>query len=218
MNIRLPFDRDVWRFVAPFAFVAILLGHVSTNLGWGGFILTVCCLLFFRDPERVHPSREDIVVSPADGTVLKIIEGNAPTELELEGNWKRVSIFMSVFDVHINRAPVSGVVEKILYIPGKFFNASMDKSSEFNERQSTYMKMADGATVVFVQIAGLIARRIRSDISEGQDLKMGDRVGLIRFGSRVDVYFPKTAEVLIEEGQMMVAGETILANLKPKKK
>ncbi|MDR2267876.1 MAG: phosphatidylserine decarboxylase [Holosporaceae bacterium] len=216
MNIRLPFDRDAWRFVGCFAVTAILLGHVSSNLGWGGFIATVCCLLFFRDPERVHPSKGGVIVSPADGRILKISEGEAPEELGLHGQWKKVSIFMSVCDVHVNRAPIAGVVEKIIYTPGKFFNADFDKASEDNERQTTYIKTADGATVVFVQIAGLLARRIRCDISEEQALEMGERVGIIRFGSRVDVYFPKTAEVSIEEGQQVIAGETILAHLKTK--
>ncbi|MDR2681613.1 MAG: phosphatidylserine decarboxylase [Holosporaceae bacterium] len=216
MNIRLPFDREAWKFAAIFAVAAILLGHISPNLGWGGFIATVCCLLFFRDPERVHPLKKDVVISPADGIAIKISEGDVSSELELEGSWKKVSIFMSIFDVHINRTPVSGIVEKIIYTPGKFFNVTLDKASEYNERQATYMKTADGITVVFVQIAGLLARRIRCDVREGQELEMGDRVGIIRFGSRVDVYFPKTAEVLVEEGQVMVAGETILAQLKTK--
>ncbi|MDR3151542.1 MAG: phosphatidylserine decarboxylase [Holosporaceae bacterium] len=216
MNIRLPFDRDAWRFVGILAFGAVLLSHVSSNLGWGGFIAAVCCLLFFRDPERVHPSKEGVIVSPADGRILKISEVEAPGELGLHGHWKKISIFMSVCDVHVNRAPVDGVVEKIIYTPGKFFNADFDKASEDNERQATYMKTADGATVVFVQIAGLLARRIRCDISEGQTLGMGDRVGIIRFGSRVDVYFHKTVEVLMEEGQQVIAGETILAYLKAK--
>ncbi|MDR3179747.1 MAG: phosphatidylserine decarboxylase [Holosporaceae bacterium] len=216
MNIRLPFDREAWKFAAFFAIVAILFSHVNANLGWGGFIATVCCLLFFRDPERVHPQKKDIVLSPADGIVLKVSEGDAPAELELKGDWKKVSIFMSIFNVHVNRAPVAGTVEKIVYTPGKFFNVTLDKASEYNERQATYLKTVDDVAVVFVQIAGLVARRIRCDIREGQELKMGDRIGLIRFGSRVDVYFPKTATVFVEEGQVMVAGETILAQLKTK--
>ncbi|GHU16373.1 phosphatidylserine decarboxylase proenzyme [Alphaproteobacteria bacterium] len=218
MNNRFPFDRDAGPIVAFFAVISILLGHVSINLGWCGFIFTMFCLMFFRDPERIHSSKEDIIISPADGTVLKVSDGEAPTELELDGNWKKISIFMSVFNVHVNRTPVSGIVEKITYIPGKFFNASLDKASEYNERQATYVKRADGTTVVFVQIAGLIARRIRCDITEGQNLKIGDRIGIIRFGSRVDVYFPHSAEVAVEEGQAMVAGETILAHLKSRKK
>lgn len=214
MNIRLPFDRDGWKFAGVMAVIAVFLGSISTGMGWLGFLLTVGCLLFFRDPERVHPSSKSAIISPADGIVLRISQCKPPKELELEGEWKKISIFMSIINVHVNRAPVSGIVEKILYIPGKFFNVSLDKASEYNERQATYMKMSDGTQVVFVQIAGLIARRIRCDISEGQELELGDRVGIIRFGSRVDVYFQKNAEIYVEDGQITVAGETILAKLK----
>lgn len=213
MNIRLPFDRDGWRFAGVSAVISVFLGAISTNMGWLGFLTTIGCLLFFRDPERVHPSSETAIISPADGIVLRISECNPPEELGLEGEWKKISIFMSIINVHVNRAPVSGIVEKILYIPGKFFNVSLDKASEYNERQATYMKMLNGTQVVFVQIAGLIARRIRCDIVEGQELELGDRVGIIRFGSRVDVYFPKSANIFVEDGQVTVAGETVLANL-----
>jgi phosphatidylserine decarboxylase len=214
MNIKLPFDRDGWKFAGVMAIIAVILGHLSTNMGWLGFLSTIGCLLFFRDPERVHPSSETAVVSPADGIVLKISTSQPPDELELDGVWKKVSVFMSVTNVHVNRAPVSGIVEKIRYIPGKFFNVSLDKASEYNERQATYMRMRDGTPVVFVQIAGLIARRIRCDVVEGQELEMGDRVGIIRFGSRVDVYFSKDAKIFVEDGQVTVAGETILADLR----
>jgi phosphatidylserine decarboxylase len=214
MNIRLPFDRDAWRFAGSAAIIAILLGLIGNNMGWLGFIMTVGCLLFFRDPERVHPSSKTAVVSPADGIVLRISECEPPAELGLTGVWKKISVFMSITNVHVNRAPVSGIIEKILYIPGKFFNVSLDKASEYNERQATYMKMLDGTMIVFVQIAGLLARRIRCDITEGQEVVMGDRVGIIRFGSRVDVYLPMRVNVLVEDGQVTVAGETILADLK----
>ncbi len=214
MNIRLPFDREAWKFAGVAAVIAILFGHIGNNMGWLGFLSTIGCLLFFRDPERVHPSRESIAISPADGIVIKISECDPPAELELEGTWKKISIFMSVFNVHVNRTPVSGIVEKILYIPGKFFNVSLEKASEYNERQATFMRMENGTKIIFVQIAGLIARRIRCDISEGQQLEMGDRVGIIRFGSRVDVYLPLKSDILVEEGQIMVAGETVLADLR----
>lgn len=214
MNIRLPFDREAWKFAGVAAVIAILFGHIGNNMGWLGFLSTIGCLLFFRDPERVHPSRESIAISPADGIVIKISECEPPAELELDGTWKKISIFMSVFNVHVNRTPVSGIVEKILYIPGKFFNVSLDKASEYNERQATFMRMENGAKIIFVQIAGLIARRIRCDISEGQQLEMGDRVGIIRFGSRVDIYLPLKSNILVEEGQVMVAGETVLADLR----
>lgn len=211
MGIRCPFDKDGCKIAAVVAAIAIILGSLSTNMGWVGFLLTIGCLLFFRDPERVHPSRDGIAISPADGIVLKVSECEAPAELELEGKWKKISIFMSLANVHVNRTPVSGIVEKILYIPGKFFNVTLDKASEYNERQATYMRMPDGKQIVFVQIAGLIARRIRCDIKEGQQLTMGQRIGIIRFGSRVDVYLPSDVQILVEEGQNTVAGETVLA-------
>ncbi|MDR1334591.1 MAG: phosphatidylserine decarboxylase [Holosporaceae bacterium] len=213
MDIRLPFDRDGSKIAAVVAIVAIFLGNLSTNMGWLGFILTIGCLFFFRDPERVHPAGNSVVVSPADGTVLKVAECDPPDELEIQGKRKKISIFMSIFDVHVNRAPISGRVEKILYIPGKFFNVTLDKASDFNERQATYIRAANNAQIVFIQIAGLIARRIRSDIAEGQKLEIGQRVGIIRFGSRVDIYLPADVEVLVKEGQLTVAGETILAHL-----
>lgn len=213
-NVRLPFDRDGWKFAGVAAVIAILLGHIGNNMGWLGFLSTIGCLLFFRDPERVHPSAKNVAISPADGIILRVSECEPPNELGLEGTWKKVSIFMSILNVHVNRAPVSGVVDKILYIPGKFFNVSLDKASDYNERQATYMTMKNGMKVVFVQIAGLIARRIRCDITEGQELEMGDRVGIIRFGSRVDVYLPNYVQVQVEDGQVAVAGETILARFK----
>lgn len=214
MNFRLPFDKDGLKFALPVAFFAICVGMISTNMGWLGFLLTIGCLLFFRDPERVHPTKPDIVISPADGIVLKITECTPPAELQLEGTWKKISIFMSLTNVHVNRAPVPGIVDKLFYVPGRFFNVTLDKASEYNERLATYMHTEDGTRIVFVQIAGLIARRIRSDIKEGDTLGLGQRVGMIRFGSRVDVYVPESAEVVVEEGQVTVAGETILANLK----
>lgn len=213
-NIRLPFDCDGWKFAGVAAVIAILLGHIGNNMGWLGFLATIGCLLFFRDPERVHPSSKTVAISPADGIILRVSECEPPAELELKGTWKKVSIFMSILNVHVNRAPVSGIVDKILYIPGKFFNVSLDKASEYNERQATYMTMPDGTKVVFVQIAGLIARRIRCDITEGQQLEMGDRVGIIRFGSRVDVYLPDHVKICVEDGQVAVAGETILASFR----
>jgi phosphatidylserine decarboxylase len=213
MNIRLPFDREAWKFTGVAAICAILLGHIGTNMGWIGFLMTLFCLMFFRDPERVHPKRKGAVVSPADGVVLNITDVEPSAEMEMKGKRKKISIFMSIFDVHVNRSPVPGIVEKITYIPGKFFNAVLDKSSKDNEKQLTYVKMDDGTKIVFVQIAGLIAGRIRCDITEGQRLAVGDRVGIIRFGSRVDVYIPETALVQVEDGQIVVAGETVLADL-----
>lgn len=214
MRIRLPFDREAWKFAGVVAVIAIFLGQVSTNMGWVGFLLTVGCLLFFRDPDRVQPSRESAIVSPADGVVLKITDSNLPSELGIDKKAKKISIFMSIFDVHVNRTPIKGIVEKIIYIPGEFFNVTLDKSSEANERQIICLKLASGIQVVFVQIAGLIARRIRCDITEGQELATGERVGMIRFGSRVDLYLPEDLPILVEEGQVMVAGESVIAELK----
>ena len=214
MRIRLPFDREAWKFAGVVAVIAIFLGQVSTNMGWVGFLLTIGCLLFFRDPDRVQPSRESAIVSPADGVVLKITDSNLPSELGINKKAKKISIFMSIFDVHVNRTPIKGTVERIIYIPGEFFNVTLDKSSEANERQITCLKLASGMQVVFVQIAGLIARRIRCDITEGQELATGERVGMIRFGSRVDLYLPENLPILVEEGQVMVAGESVIAELK----
>jgi phosphatidylserine decarboxylase len=211
MDIRLPFDRDGCKIAGVFAAIALLLGHIGTNMGWLGFLVTVACLAFFRDPERVHPTKSSVAVSPADGIVLKISTCTPPEELGLEGEWKKICIFMSVFNVHVNRAPVAGVIEKMLYIPGKFFNVTLDKANEYNERRATFIRTAEGIPVVFVQIAGLLARRIRCDVVEGQQLEAGDRVGIIRFGSRVDVYLPGDSVVFVEEGQVTVAGETVLA-------
>ncbi|MDR1561411.1 MAG: phosphatidylserine decarboxylase [Holosporaceae bacterium] len=216
MDIRLPFDKDGGKIAGIIAVFAIFLGNVSTNMGWVGFLLTIGCLLFFRDPERVHPTKKSIVVSPADGIVLKISECKPPEELGIKEQRKKISIFMSVFNVHVNRTPISGIVEKIFYVPGRFFNVTLDKASDFNERQAIFMRTKDGTSIIFVQIAGLIARRIRSDISEGQELEIGERIGIIRFGSRVDVYLPMSSNITIEEGQITIGGETIIANLMDK--
>lgn len=217
MNISLPFDREAWKFAGILAIFSIAVGSFSTNAGWLFSIFTVCVLLFFRDPDRVHPVGDYFVTSPADGIVLKISELEPPQELNLKGKWRKISIFMSIFNVHVNRTPVSGKVVDVQYTPGKFFNVTLDKANEYNERLATHMIMKDGSKVVFVQIAGLIARRIRCDIEIGQELTIGDRVGMIRFGSRVDVYLPLDVKILVEEGQIAVAGETILADMSSKK-
>ncbi len=213
MKIKLPyFDRDGWRAAFVIWLVAFIIGHVSEPVWWIGVAIGFSCLLFFRDPERIPPSKKHVVVSPADGIILKIADVEPPAELELSGRRKKISIFMSVLNVHVNRTPIAGVVEKLLYIPGRFFNVTLDKANEYNERQATFVKSDDGVELVFVQIAGLIARRIRCDIKEGDRLERGQRIGIIRFGSRVDVYLPLDVSVLVEEGQITVAGETILAN------
>lgn len=219
MKIKLPyFDRDGWRAAFAIWLVAFVVGHVSEPIWWIGVAIGFACLLFFRDPERIPPSKKHVVVSPADGIILKIADVEPPAELELSGKRKKISIFMSVLNVHVNRTPAAGIVEKILYIPGRFFNVTLDKANEYNERQATFVKNDDGMELVFVQIAGLIARRIRCDIKEGDKLERGQRVGIIRFGSRVDVYLPLDVSVLVEEGQITVAGETILANYNAEEK
>ncbi len=213
MTITLPyFDRDGWLAAFVIWIVAFFMGFVSETVWWIGVAVGFACLLFFRDPERIPPSKKHVVVSPADGIILKISESDPPKELGLTGKRKKISIFMSVLNVHVNRTPIAGVVEKIIYTPGKFFNVTLDKANQYNERQATFVKNEDGMSLVFVQIAGLIARRIRCDIKEGDILERGQRVGIIRFGSRVDVYLPVEVAVLVEEGQITVAGETILAN------
>ncbi|MDR1267829.1 MAG: phosphatidylserine decarboxylase [Holosporales bacterium] len=211
------FDREAGWFAVLFAGVTLLLGCWSVHLRWLGIILTVWCLYFFRDPERVHPLDDGhVLVSPADGKVVAIGLQAPPAELGLQGPpLQKVSIFMSVFSVHVNRAPMGGVIEKIVYVPGKFFNATLDKASEENEREITLLQTSHGL-VVYTRIAGLIARRIRRDVLEGETLKLGQRVGIIRFGSRVEVYLPAGAILAVEEGQTMIAGETVMARFAKK--
>ena len=183
-------------------------------LGWIGLVLTVWCFYFFRDPERVTPDKPDLVVSPADGTVQMITKVKAPEELGLgDAKFTRISVFMSVFNVHVNRAPAEGKILKSVYVPGKFLNATLDKASKDNERQILAMKTKGGKTLCFVQIAGLVARRILCEATEGMEYKAGERFGLIRFGSRLDVYLPEGVEPQVCLGQTMVAGETVIADL-----
>jgi phosphatidylserine decarboxylase len=177
-------------------------------------VLTAWCAYFFRDPERVTPGESGLVISPADGMVLLFEDAPPPLELGMgDGVRPRVSIFMNVFNVHVNRIPAHGVIEKISYRPGRFFNASLDKASEHNERMSVSMKTNQGAEIAFVQIAGLVARRIKCGLAEGQQVRAGDRFGLIRFGSRVDVYLPAGTRPKALPGQTAVAGETVIADL-----
>jgi len=180
-----------------------------------GGILTAWCTYFFRDPERFTPTREGLIVSPADGVVQMITEAVPPSELEMPIEaLTRVSVFMNVFDVHVNRAPVDGHISGLGYRPGKFLNASLDKASEDNERQAVKIRTDDGAEVAFVQIAGLVARRILCWVERDQPIRVGERFGMIRFGSRVDVYLPKGVSPLVVVGQKAVAGETVLADMR----
>ena len=209
-----PLHPEGRKFVALFGAVALALFLVSEPLGWLGLGATVWCYYFFRDPVRVTPDRAGLVVSPADGVVSLIEPAVPPAELGLGPDpLTRVSVFMNVFDCHVNRAPVPGVVTRIAYRPGKFLHASLDKASEDNERMSLCMTMDDGRQVAFVQIAGLVARRIVCFVTEGTRLQTGERFGLIRFGSRVDVYLPHGVAPLVAVGQSTVAGETVLADL-----
>jgi phosphatidylserine decarboxylase len=179
-----------------------------------GVVLTLWCIYFFRNPVRVTPTREGLVVSPADGMVLMIVAAPPPLELSMgDAPLMRISIFMSPFDVHVNRIPVSGKVKRRAYFPGRFFNAALDKASTFNERLSLALELPDGRDLAVVQIAGLVARRIRCDAVEGQTVRAGERFGLIRFGSRADVYLPDGANPLVVPGQRVIAGETVLADL-----
>ena len=201
-------------FIGIFALASLFLFWVWTPLGWIGVVLTIWCALFFRDPPRVTPTREGLVISPADGRVSQIINAVPPVELNLgEQPMPRVSIFMSVFDCHINRSPVAGRIERIAYKPGTFINADLDKASEDNERNS--FVIATGPTRIgVVQIAGLLARRIVCFSREGASVGAGERIGMIRFGSRVDVYLPEGVRPLVAAGQTATAGETVIADLR----
>jgi phosphatidylserine decarboxylase len=206
--------KEGYPFIGAFALASLILFWIWSPLGWIGTILTVWCALFFRDPKRVTPQREGIVVSPADGRVSLITQTVPPAELGLgSAPLLRISIFMSVFNCHVNRSPVAGRIEKIVYRPGKFLNAELDKASEDNERNSLVIATAAGRIGV-VQIAGLVARRIVSFVHEGQSLNAGERFGLIRFGSRLDVFLPDGAKPLVAEGQTSIAGETVLADFR----
>jgi phosphatidylserine decarboxylase len=199
-------------FGSIFFIVTLVLGHLFVPLGWIGFVLTLWCFYFFRNPKRFTPTREGLIISPADGVVQSIQTMTPPKSLGLDGERVRVSIFMNVFNVHVNRIPFGGVVKKILYHPGKFLNASLDKASEHNERQSIVLETENKQLIAFTQIAGLIARRIRCDVQEGQEVQTGEVFGLIRFGSRVDVFLPPKVNPLVCVGQTMVAGETVIAD------
>lgn len=208
-----PIHPEGYVFVAVFAAAAFVLHWLSPTLGWIGFIATAWCAYFFRDPPRVTPLREGRVVSPADGVVCSVGFFLPPPELGMGAEpLQRVSVFMSVFDVHVNRAPVAGRVTRIAYKPGVFINADLDKASEDNERNGLVIESPLGRFGV-VQIAGLVARRIVCFVKEGETLGVGERFGLIRFGSRVDVYMPSSARAMVAVGSRAIAGETVLADM-----
>ena len=206
-----PIHTEGYKFLVIAAFATIILLIINGFLGLIGLLLTVWVYYFFRDPERVIIEDDNYLVSPADGEVIKVEEVDGPKEVGLENKkFKKISIFMNVFDCHVNRTPCSGTVEEILYKPGKFLNASFDKASEDNERNYYKIKDKDGNDIVVVQIAGLIARRIVCETNKGQSLDQGDRIGMIRFGSRADIYY-ENYEPLVKIGQKTISGETLLA-------
>ncbi|NNG04393.1 MAG: phosphatidylserine decarboxylase [Inquilinus sp.] len=213
-SVLVPIHRAGWPFVAIFAVASAVLGLVWQPVGWIGLGLTAWCAYFFRDPDRVTPTRPGLVVSPADGRVQMITQAVPPPELGAGDKPRtRVSIFLNVFDVHVNRVPAAGKIEEVEYHAGTFVNASLDKASEDNERAAALLRLADGRDIVFVQIAGLVARRIICDLKEGQDVKTGQRFGLIRFGSRTDLYLPDGVAPLVVVGQRAIGGETVIADL-----
>jgi phosphatidylserine decarboxylase len=209
-----PIHPEGYPFVGGFVVLSLVLFWIWSPLGWIATVLTIWCALFFRDPARVTPVREGLVVAPADGRISMLTQALPPAELGLgDRPLPRISIFMNVFNCHVNRSPVAGRIERIAYRPGAFINAELDKASEDNERNSLVIATADGRIGV-IQIAGLVARRIVSFVREGQTIGAGERFGLIRFGSRLDVYLPEGTRALVAEGQTAVAGETVLADFR----
>lgn len=209
-----PMHREGIKFVLIFALITVGFFFISDWLGWAGVGLTIWCYYFFRDPQRTTPTRDGLLVSPADGIISLIEKAVPPEELGMSPEaLTRVSVFMNVFNCHVNRAPIAGDVVSIAYRAGKYFNASLDKASSDNERNSLALKIADGRQIAVVQIAGLVARRIVCFVKTSQVMRTGERFGLIRFGSRVDVYLPEGVHPLVSVGQSMVAGETVIADL-----
>ena len=207
-----PMHREGIPFVAAFAVATLVLFWIWEPLGWIGVGLTVWCYYFFRDPKRAVPQNAGLMVSPADGVVSLIERVAPPEELGMGAEpLMRVSVFMSVFNCHVNRAPIAGKITEISYRPGKFLNASLDKASTDNERNSLRIEMADGRSIAVVQIAGLVARRIVCFAVKGQEVRTGERFGLIRFGSRLDIYLPEGITPQVTLGQTCVAGETVIA-------
>jgi phosphatidylserine decarboxylase len=210
-----PIHPQGYPFIGGFALASLVLFWLWPPLGWIGTVATLWCAYFFRDPPRVTPVRDGIVVAPADGRVSRIANAVPPKELDLgDRPLSRISIFMSVFDCHVNRSPVAGRIERIAYRAGKFLSADLDKASEDNERNAFAIAVGTGPRIGVVQIAGLVARRIVTFVREGEAIAAGQRIGMIRFGSRVDVYLPEGVRPLVAEGQTAIAGETVLADLK----
>ena len=216
-RVLVPIHKAGWPFIAGFAVASLLLGLLAEELFWLGALATAWCVYFFRDPPRHTPARAGLVVSPADGVVEMIAQAAPPAELDMGSEERtRVSIFLNVFDVHINRIPIGGRIARIAYTPGKFLNASLDKASEENERNALRIDLEEGTSVAVVQIAGLVARRILCDATENSHVQTGERFGLIRFGSRTDIYLPAGVEPQVALGQRMIGGETVVADLMSK--
>lgn len=208
---------DGWPYIAIAVALNALLFAVAGWFGWLLVPVTLWCIAFFRDPERATPQDEGLIISPADGVMLPIVEAAPPAELGMgDAKLRRLSIFMNVFNVHVNRVPADGTVTALAYRPGKFFNASFDKASEHNERMAVRLRLDSGAELAVVQIAGLVARRIRCDLRKDQQVRKGERFGIIRFGSRLDLYLPPDAVVAAKARDHVKAGETILATLNRK--
>lgn len=209
-----PIHSEGIKFTAIAGVIALILLSLYVPLGIFGILLTLCVYGFFRDPERITPEGDNLLIAPADGIICDIRTTTLPKEFEdATTEVQKVSIFMNVFNVHVNRVPIAGTITKSIYVAGKFFNAELDKASEDNERQLLMLRTKDKKEIGIVQIAGLIARRILCEVEEGDELQTGERFGLIRFGSRVDVYLPKDAKLKVKKGQTTVAGETIIGKL-----
>lgn len=214
-TVLVPINAEGHKFIAIFAAVtAVLFIFTPDILGWIGVVLTLWCVYFFRDPDRHVPTRDGLIVSPADGVVQMIERAVPPEELGMGSDPRlRISIFLNVFNVHVNRVPLGGTIIKQVYRPGKFLNAALDKASEENERHAVHLRTDDGKDFAFVQIAGLVARRIVCHLSDGQKVRTGERFGLIRFGSRTDIYLDEDVEPLVGVGQNMIGGETVIADM-----
>ncbi len=213
--VSFPIHKEGYKFILIFGLATIILALFSDTIGLIGFVLTLWCIFFFRDPERVIPVEENVLVSPADGYVTRVEYGvEAPAELGWSNKKvNKISIFLNVFNVHVNRVPIAGTVTKIIYTPGKFLSANLDEASTENERNLAVIKTKNGQEIAFAQVAGLVARRIVSDLKEGQTVKTGDRYGIIRFGSRADLYLPEDMQIKILIGQTMIGGESIIAKM-----
>ncbi len=213
--ILFPIHKEGYKFILIFALITIILALMSNFLGLVGLVLTLWCIFFFRDPERVIPVEENIIISPADGVVTRVEYGvKAPGDLGYgEQKFNKISVFLNVFNVHVNRVPVAGTITQVKYKAGKFLSANDDDASEENERSAAVIKTAGGDEIVCVQVAGLVARRIISYLKEGQKVEMGERYGIIRFGSRADIYLPEKIKIKVLVGQTMIGGETVIAKI-----